>query len=208
MSGIRALASILLALLPLEHAGAADVLGHYPGGVIGLLRAETQASTLTLRLGAAKRLVGGIGDSPRGLTRLSAALRAMTRLSAEPDRVDPGHPADGPGTFAPDTSPYGGAAYGELELPLQARGIDVYAIAGFVPARSVLNALVSQPEVSACPGCDLQPFPPHHTDAGFAGGAGGQIKLGSWALRLECQCFIAGAGHPGFILVGFTRKFP
>jgi hypothetical protein len=129
-----------------------------------------------------------LGHSFGGMLDLS---RAEAQASALTSRFDAASPR--------------AVTYGLVDLPVQRHGIDVYAIAGLVPVKSVLNAIVSLPELSACPGCDVRPSPPHHAHTTFAGGAGSQLKLGSWAVRLECQCFIHG-GHPGFFSVGFTRN--
>jgi hypothetical protein len=180
MSGTKALASVWVALVPFTQAVAVDS----PGDT-----AFTQHAY------------------PISLTQVKARLQPIARLGAAPDRVDVAHPTDAISAFAPDLSPNGSVAYGEIDLPLRSHGIEVHAIAGILPLKGILNAIVSVPGVSACPGCDLQPFPPHHAETGLTGGAGTQFKLGSWALRFDCQCFIGTGGRPGFVSLGFTRNF-
>ena len=153
MPGIKAPALILLALLPFGRAFGVDRDGPNPGVGTAPSQAEARAKTSSIpHLGVIARLVDALGHYPVAFTKVSARLQPIARHGAELDRVDRGHPIDAVGAFPPDTSPYGTVAYGVLDLPLQPRGLDVYAIAGILPPKGILNALVSAPSVSACPG--------------------------------------------------------
>ncbi len=138
-------------------------------------------------------------------------MRPVPLLGAELDRIDLG-PASGRFARIPTgASTRGTGAFGVLYLPQVSPALDVYAKAGVARLTSTLNATAFLPGSGIClagsPTCKPLPFSPDRTDTGFAGGAGAQFKLGSWALRLECEQFLAVGGHPGFVSIGFTWSF-
>jgi hypothetical protein len=128
--------------------------------------------------------------------RMMAGPRPLSLLGAEFAHIDLGHPISRPSGSANPTSMKGTAAFGVLHLPLPSSVIDVYAKAGLARLTSTL------PLTSG-----LQPLVPNRIDTSFAGGAGAQFKLGSWALRAEYKQFIAAGGRPGVVSLGFRWNF-
>jgi hypothetical protein len=51
------------------------------------------------------------------------------------------------------------------------------------------------------------PEPEKRTNTGFAGGAGAQFKMGSFAVRGEYERFSAAGGNPSLLSVGVIWKF-
>jgi opacity protein-like surface antigen len=143
---------------------------------------------------------------------VTSALRSIPLLGAELAHIDLGHPSGRPSGLPTDASMRGTAAFGVLHLPLPVPMVDVYAKAGLARLKSTLHYTAFRPGVGACsvndPTCSLQPLQVDRIDTAFAGGAGVQFKLNSWALRAEFKQFIAAGGHPGLVSVGFTWNFP
>jgi hypothetical protein len=143
--------------------------------------------------------------------RVVAGLRPIPLLGAELAHIDLGHPGGHFGGLPADASMKGTAALGVLYLPLRSPAVDIYAKAGIARLQSTAHSTAFVPGVGTCsvnhPTCSLQPFQLDRTDTSFAGGAGAQVRLGSWALRAEYQQFMAAGGHPGLLSVGFTWNF-
>lgn len=51
------------------------------------------------------------------------------------------------------------------------------------------------------------PAPENRTNTGFAGGAGTQFKIGSFAVRGEYERFNAAGGNPSLLSLGITWRF-
>jgi opacity protein-like surface antigen len=82
--------------------------------------------------------------------------------------------------------------------------IDVYAKASNARLKSTSHFTASGPGV----GSDAtQPLQPDRIDTSFAGGAGAQFKLGSWALGAEYKQFVEAGGRPGLLAIGFAWNF-
>ncbi len=134
-----------------------------------------------------------------------AELRPMVSTGVELHRIDM-RPTTHRSGLATDTPLKGTAAYDGLDWGLRARPVDVYATATVAPPKGILNDIALATGVWACPDCTLQPLPPHHIDTSFAGGGGAHVKLGVWAVRVECGRFMGTSHHPGFVAVGFSRS--
>jgi hypothetical protein len=143
--------------------------------------------------------------------RVMAGPRPLSLLGAEFAHIDLGQASGGPGGFAAITSMRGTVALGVLHLPLPSPVIDVYAKAGLARLTSTSPFTALRHGAGACspndPTFGLQPLVLNRIDTSFAGGAGAQFKLGSWALRAEYKQFIAAGGHPGVVSVGFSWDF-
>jgi hypothetical protein len=178
--------------------------------------AQFEPGSWALSTGARRTTVGG-PEVPAGFRenfvfRVTSALRSIPLLGAELAHIDLGHPSGRPGGFPTDASMRGSAAFGVLHLPLPVPVVDVYAKAGLARLKSTLHYNAFRPGVGTCsvsdPTCSLQLPQVDRIDTTFAGGAGVQFKLSSWALSAEYKRFIAAGGHPGLASVTFSWSFP
>jgi hypothetical protein len=142
--------------------------------------------------------------------RAVAAPRLGPFLGAELAHVDLGQASGHSGSFPTDVSRKATAAFGVVYLPLPPPVLDVYLEAGLARLKSTSHLATSRPGVGSCPWNDTtcrQTLELDRIDTGFAGGAGVQFRLGSWALHGEYRQFIAAGGHPGFVSLGLTWNF-
>lgn len=95
--------------------------------------------------------------------------------------------------------------YAPIPLPM----LDVFAKAGAARVQTTGNASAS----SGCPPYCLTPsivYPPAHidyTETRFAYGAGAQLKLAAFAIRLEYQRIAASLRDPALLSVGLSFTF-
>jgi hypothetical protein len=180
-------------------------------GFAGGARGQLELGAWAARDAYKRFIAVGGPELPHLAFRVMAAMRPIPLFGAELARIDLGHPGGGPGGLPTDVSMRGTGAFGVLYLPLPSPVADVYAKAGLARLQSTLQSIALPPGVATCsanrPTCIPQSFRLERTDTSFAGGAGAQVKLGSWALRAEYQRFMAAGGHPGLLSVGFTWSF-
>jgi opacity protein-like surface antigen len=181
-------AALVLLLLQLPEARAADPLGLYLGGAFGQARVDTS-------LPNAEQF-----REDHSAFKIMAGLRPIPMLGAELEYVDFGHPGRFNGIGGSDVSMKGAAAFGMFYLPVPL--VDVYAKGGLARLQSTAN-------VNPCLMC-LNPvaFPPRRsTNTSWTGAAGVQFKLGSVAVRGEYERFNAAGGNPHLLSLGVTWSF-
>ena len=214
-------ASLLTALaftLGATTAGATDFnpLGFYVGGAVG--RSDVRANEVA-GFGAPQ----GTSGSPLGFEerrtgwKLVVGMRPISVLGAELSYVDFGHPA-ALGNFYgnptglrtqidahPKAFALSGLAYLPLPLPL----VDLYAKAGIARLQNEVKAeVVCLANLGGCP--PTRPFAPfalNETSARFAYGAGMQVRLLSFSLRLEYERISASGGDPDLLSIGLAWAF-
>jgi len=199
-------------------AGASDLnpLGFYFGGAVGQsdVRANEDAGfgapqgTPVVPLGFDERHAGW---------KLAVGMRPISPLGVELAYVDFGHPAalgnfDGNSTGLrtpinahPKALELSGLAYLPLPLPL----VDVYAKAGIARLQNEVNAeVVCFFNLGGCPPTRaFGPFALNETSARFAYGAGMQVRLLPFLLRVEYERISASGGDPDLISIGFAWAF-
>jgi opacity protein-like surface antigen len=187
---------ILLAAMPLERAFAVDLLGLYAGGAVGQSRVEADASGIT---------AGDFRENHSAFKLMGGVHLPIIPVGAEVSYIDFGHPSGSLGGQAADVTIKGEAAFGVFYLPLPLPVVDVYAKAGLARLQSTVNSTQFLAGVGPCPvnapNCALWAFRVDRTNTSFAGGVGGQFKLGSLALRAEYERFDAAGGNPGLVSV-------
>jgi opacity protein-like surface antigen len=183
----------LSALAPSRPAAADDVLGVYVGA--GLGQSQVEASVPAVN---ALSSTLDFKENHSGFKFL-VGVRPITRIGAELEYLDFGHPRGTAGNATNDVSVTGSGAFGLLYLPVPA--IDVFVKAGM--ARLQAAATSYDPTincgVAVNPNCPYARLRAISTD--FAAGAGAQFKLGSWAVRGEYEQFRAAGGNPKFLSV-------
>lgn len=190
-------ATVLLTLLPFSRAFAIDLIGLYVGGAIGQGRVDANASGLV-----------GIPPIPslrdfsdnHSAYKVMVGVRPISLFGAELAYVDLGrvHEPGLPGLTTADVTMSGLTAFGMFYLPVPI--VDIYLKAG-------IARFDSRVSVTAC-GVDLcQTARRTVNDSGFAGGAGVQLKFGSWAVRGEYERFNAAGGNPSLFSLGVTKTF-
>jgi opacity protein-like surface antigen len=181
-----ATACVLLAV-PGRNAMAADLLGAYVGGAVGQARVDSTEP------------FGGAFTENHSAFKVMVGLRPISLVGAEIAYLDFGHPSRLDGFIATDVTMKGAAALGILYLPVPI--VDIYAKAGLARLQStVTTSIVCCIDIAS-------PAPFSRTNVGFAGGAGAQFKVGSFAVRAEYERFNAAGEHPSLLSVGATWTF-
>jgi hypothetical protein len=131
-------------------------------------------------------------------------FRPIRLVGAELAYLDFGHPSRHVGFIPTDVSMRGAAALGILYLPVPV--VDIYVKAGVARLQSTVTA------TSVCPPgayCVVIPTTTAVSSANvaFAGGAGVQVKFGSFAVRGEYERFNAAGGHPSLLSLGAVWTF-
>src|SRR5207245_1762010 len=128
----------------------------------------------------------------------------ISLLGAEVSYMDFGDPGGSLFGYPATTSMKGGSVFGMLYLPVPI--IDVYLKAGIASIHSTVNGFAP---IGCFAGGPCAPVPVHEsrTDTSFAGGAGAQIKFGSWATRGEYERFNAAGENPYMLSLGLTWSF-
>lgn len=194
--------ALMIPLLPMREAGAADVLGLYVGAAVGQSRVEAD--------------IPSIGDFKENHSafKVMAGIRPISLVGAEVSYIDFGHPtgsiSDGVTTLvSSDASQRGTAAFGVLYLPVPL--VDVFVKAGAARLQSTETTVTNLPGVGSCtvtdPGCGRLRLSQNRTNTGFAAGAGAQFKFGSFAVRAEYERFDAAGGNPNLASLGLTWTF-
>jgi opacity protein-like surface antigen len=191
------IAAPLLALGAPRAASAADPVGWYAGGAVGQAQVTEDVS------GPAFPLPRQFQETHSAF-KLMVGVRPVSLAGAEVSYVDFGHPGgDFLGNPA-NASMKGVSAFGIFYFPVPI--IDLYLKAGVARIQSALSGLA--PVFCPAPGpCGPVAFQESQTNTGFAGGAGVQIKLGSWAARAEYERFNAAGDNPYLLSLGLTWSF-
>jgi hypothetical protein len=214
-------ASCLAALafaLRATSAGASDTnpLGFYFGGAVG--QSNVRANEVA-GFGASQGTPGvplGFDERHTGW-KLVVGMRPISPLGVELAYVDFGHPAALGNLYGNSTGlrtqidahakafELSGLAYLPLPLPL----VDLYAKVGIARLQNEVNAdVVCFANLSGCP--PTRPFAPfalNETSARFAYGAGIQLKLLPFSLRLEYERISASGGDPDLTSIGLAWAF-
>ncbi len=182
--------SCLVAMaLPINQARALNPLGFYVGGAVGQARVEATAPNAS-----------GFRENHSAF-KVMVGVRPISVIGAELAYADFGHPSH----LSTDVTMKGAAAFGIFYLPVPI--IDVYVKGGLARLQTTMNG--TAPGVGTCPisqpNCAL--FRLDRTNTTFAGGAGAQFKLGSFAVRGEYERFNAAGGNPGLFSLGLTWAF-
>jgi opacity protein-like surface antigen len=193
---MTAMVAVLLCLLPVSHALAAELLGLYVGAGIGEARVEAATSG---QFGAPFPSLSDFREN-HSAYKFMVGARPISLVAAELAYVDFGHPrvTGLPGLTSVDVSMKGLTAFGMLYLPVPV--VDIYLKAGLARLDSRLT--VTACGVGLCQTARLTP-----TNTGFAAGAGLQLKLAAWAARLEYERFNAAGGNPSLVSAGLTWSF-
>ncbi|HUD25826.1 MAG TPA: outer membrane beta-barrel protein [Burkholderiaceae bacterium] len=190
---------LLLAIMPLQRAGAVDLLGLYLGAAAGQSRVEADGSGFT----------PGDFRKNHSAFKVMAGAHPIATVGAELAYLDMGHPSGSLGARPADVTMKGEAAFATLFLPIPV--VDVYGKLGFARLESTVNSTQLLAGVGTCtvnsPTCALRPFRLDRTNTRFAAGAGVQYRLGSWALRGEYERFDAAGGTPSLISLGLAWTF-
>jgi opacity protein-like surface antigen len=193
-------AAILVSLFAVgapELASAADPIGWYAGAAIGQAQVTEEVAGTELPLPVRFQ-------ETHSAFKVIVGLRPVSLVGAEISYMDFGHPS---GSFLgnpANASMKGESAFGMFYFPVPI--IDVYLKAGIASIHSTVNGSV--PLVCPVGGpCGPAPFQQSQTNTGFAGGAGVQMKFGSWAVRAEYERFNAAGDNPYMWSLGLTWSF-
>jgi opacity protein-like surface antigen len=188
------------------QASAADPLGVYVGGAIGQSHVRADEEVFGIPLGF---------NEHHNAWKLLVGLRPISVIGAEVEYVDFGHPSMS--RYTPilhllatetDASAKAVAVFALAYLPLPLPLFDVYAKAGLARLHTAVNASLN----FYCTIDSPCPPTPHYfrvdrTDTRFAYGAGAQIKLTAFAVRVEYERISASGGDPDLLSLGITWSF-
>ena len=187
---------LTVAILPTQHAFAADLLGLYVGGAVGQSQVEANVPT-----------VGDFKENHSAF-KVIAGIRPISLIGAELSYIDFGHPSGNINGSPSDVSEKGADAFAVLYLPVPV--VDVFVKAGLARLQSTTNSGL-RIGVGACtitnPNCGPVLFRLDRTNTSFAAGAGAQFKLGPWAVRAEYERFNAAGANPSLVSLGLTWTF-
>jgi opacity protein-like surface antigen len=188
------LACFIVMAFPITQARADNPLGLYVGGAVGQARVDTSAPA---------PYVSDFRENHSAFKAM-AGLRPISPVGAELAYVDFGHPSRLNGIILTDVTMNGAAALGILYLPVSI--VDVYVKAGLARLQSTVTSAIVCPPGAACIAI-AAPAPVSRTNVGFGGGAGAQLKVGSFAVRGEYERFNAAGGNPDLFSLGLTWTF-
>ncbi len=190
-----AIGGALLGTFASLPAQAINPAGLYAGGAVG--QGNLEASVPTFSTATFK--------DNHSAYQLTVGVRPIPLIGAEVSYVDFGHPYGRLPNALADLDLKGTTAFGVLYLPVPV--IDLYVKAGVSSLRSRFNgtAFLPGPCPVNMPNCNV--VRQNQTDAGFAAGAGAQVKFGSLAARAEYERFTAAGAHPNMINLGLMWKF-
>ena len=191
--GAGILASLFAVGAP-EPASAADPIGWYVGAAIG----EAQI------IEEPERPLPVEFKATHSAFKVIIGLRPISLVGAEISYLDFGHPSASLVGNPANASMKGVSAFGMFYFPVPI--IELYLKAGVARIQSAVSGL----EPVVCPAggpCGPVPFQESQTNTGFAGGAGAQIRFGSWAARAEYERFNAAGENPSMWSLGLTWSF-
>jgi hypothetical protein len=185
-------AALLLIAVPDRLSHAEDLLGLYVGGAAGKAQVE-----------AAAPYVPNFRENHAAF-KLLAGIRPISLVGVEIAYDDFGHPNRHSGFLASDVSMKGESVFGVVYLPVPV--VDIFLKAGLARIDSTATTNIVCPLGYLCPAL-ASPEPDRRTNVGFAGGAGAQFRIGSFAVRGEYERFNAAGGNPSLLSVGVIWKF-
>jgi hypothetical protein len=190
---------------------AADPLGFYIGGAVGqsTLRADQAVFT-----SGGVSVSGPISFSKHGTGwKLLAGLRPISVVGAELEYVDFGNPSlsysggsMGVLGYQANTRAKAAAVFSVLYAPIPLPFFDIYGKAGLARLQTTTDATGTFGCLTNCPAY-FGAFHRDRTEARFAYGAGAQVSLGSFAVRVEYERISASDGDPSLLSVGLTWTF-
>jgi hypothetical protein len=198
LSGTLA-AAIIIGVLPLRFASAADSPGVYLGASAG----ESWVEASVPSLGSSEFGTPEFRRDDTGY-QVMLGIRPLPFLGAELDYLDLGHPRGGIDFTPVDVRMRGGAAFGVLYLPLPVPTVDLFAKAGVARLQTVVEG--GSPFSCGYP-CGFALFQDNRDTTGLALGAGAQFRIGPFAIRTEYERFNAAGGNPSLATVGATWTF-
>jgi opacity protein-like surface antigen len=182
------------ALLPAQQVLAGDILGLYIGGAVGQSQVEANVPS-----------VGEFKENHSAF-KVIAGIRPISLIGAELSYIDFGHPNGSINVSPANVSEKGADAFAVLYLPVPV--VDVFVKAGLARIQSTSNSVLPGGFfcVRTVPNC-APLVRLDRTNTSFAGGAGAQFKLGTWAVRAEYERFNAAGGNPSLVSLGVTWTF-
>jgi opacity protein-like surface antigen len=192
---------------------AANPLGFYVGGAVG--QATVRADQVLFVDPTGIPFTGPISLSKNHAGwKLLGGLRPISLIGAEFEYVDFGsstasHTPAGFGIgYTADMRAKAAAAFGVLYAPLPVPFLDVYGKAGLARLQTTVNANAGQgcfaPLFCAVHGGELHR---DQTEVRFGYGAGTQVKLDRFAIRVEYERISASKGDPDLLSIGATWTF-
>jgi hypothetical protein len=185
-------AALMLIAVPYRLSHAEDLLGLYVGGAAGKAQVEATAP-----------YVPNFHENHAAF-KLLAGIRPISLVGVEIAYDDFGHPNRHNGFLATDVSMKGESVFGVVYLPVPI--VDIFLKAGLARIDSTATTNIVCPLGYLCPEL-ASPAPERRTNVGFAGGAGAQFNIGSFAVRGEYERFNAAGGNPSLLSVGVIWKF-
>jgi opacity protein-like surface antigen len=202
-------------IAPLALLAAAPLAASRPAHASNLFNIYAGAAYVRAHLNAVA--LNPLANLHRGDSgfQLTAGVRGLEMFGVEVDYFDLGGGsasltgAGGATITGTHLSQKGEAAFGVFYLPLPEPFIDVYVKAGVSRMTSDLGGslTVTDCTTSGCASSGTSPFQLHHTNTGFAAGAGVQWNVGHWAVRAEYDRLTALGAHPDLFSVGVIRTF-
>lgn len=184
--------ALILVAMPFRLSNAEDLLGLYVGGAAGQSQVEATAP-----------YVPNFHESHSAF-KFMAGIRPISLIGVEIAYNDFGHPSRQNGFLATDVTMKGESAFGVLYLPVPIVDIFLKAAVARIDSTATTNIVCSANQVCI----ELATAEPEkRTNTGFAGGAGAQFKIGSFAVRGEYERFSAAGGNPSLLSVGIIWKF-
>lgn len=184
--------AIILVSMPFQLAHADNLLGLYFGGAAGQSQVEATAP------------YDANFDEKHSAFKFILGIRPISLVGVEVAYDNFGHPRRTNGFFATDVTMKGESAFGVLYLPVPI--VEAFLKAGLAGTVSTATTNIVCPLGYLCPAL-ASPERESRTNAGVAGGAGVQVKIGSLAVRGEYERFNAAGGNPSLLSVGIIWKF-
>jgi opacity protein-like surface antigen len=193
-------------------ASATDPLGLYIGAAVGSAHIRSDE--------VAFALPNGTDGTPLGFDqqhlgwKVLAGLRPISLVGAELEYIDFGHPSSVQPfgnllAYQTNVHPKATTLFGVIYLPLPLPLFGLYGKAGVARLQRNVSAQVVCTVTSGdCP--PTRYFPPlalSESDIYFAYGAGAQVKLSTFAVRLEYERISANGGDPDLFSLGVTWTF-
>jgi hypothetical protein len=203
---------LMLMAMPFRSSQAENFFGLYVGGAAGDAHIRSNEIAFALPDGSSGVPLGF--DEQHLGWRIFAGIRPISLIGAELEYVDFGHASAlqsmgdllGKQTDARlKATELFGVIYAPLPLPL----VDLYGKAGLARLqRNVNSAVVCTVTSGDCP--PTRYYPPlslNQTDTHLAYGAGAQVKISRFAVRLEYERVSASGGDPDLLSLGVTWTF-
>jgi opacity protein-like surface antigen len=189
---------IALALLLICGASrAADLLGLYVGGAVGEADVNSRQTFDS---------IADNFDKHDNAWKAMVGVRPIPLVGAEIEYVDFGQVHGGAGLSTSTTVRDKAAAlYGMLYVPLPVPYFDVFGKLGLARLQNDVTARLPFACPVGSPNCGL--FQLNRTDTSVAYGGGAQIKIQSFAVRVEYERIQSGNGNPELFSLGFTWGF-